>query len=132
LGVDRISRYLHITLVRRKIGSLVPLELAICSAALALRERGVEQFHGYLIAKELKHASDTRLLTAYGTLYRALGRLEQMGLMTSAWEDPQIPADANRPRRRLYAITQDGQTAVANAAREPGSAPLATPRVSPT
>jgi len=117
--------------VRRKIGSLVPLELAICTAALALRDRGVEQFHGYLIAKEIKNASDTRLLTAYGTLYRALGRLEQMGLMTSAWEDPQIPADANRPRRRLYAITAEGQTAVANAARESAPAPLATPRVRP-
>jgi len=114
--------------VRRKAGSLVPLELAICTAALALRERGVDQFHGYLIAKELKDASEAKLLTAYGTLYRALGRLEQMGLMASAWEDPQIPADANRPRRRLYAITPDGQTAVANA-RETAKAPLATPRV---
>jgi DNA-binding PadR family transcriptional regulator len=104
------------------------LELAICNAALALRERGIGQFHGYLIAKELKHASDAKLLTAYGTLYRALGRLEQMGLMTSAWEDPQIPADANRPRRRLYAITPDGQAAAASAASEP-AAPLATARV---
>jgi len=48
------------------------------------------------------------------------------------WEDPQIPADANRPRRRLYAITPDGQTAVANAnaAGQPAAAPLAVPRVS--
>jgi PadR family transcriptional regulator PadR len=118
--------------VRRKTGSLVPLELALCTAALALRDRGIEQFHGYLIAKEIKDASTAKLLTAYGTLYRALGRLEQMGLMTSAWEDPQIPADANRPRRRLYAITQDGQTAVANAVRETAAAPLAAPRTSTT
>ena len=118
--------------MRRKTGSLVPLELAICRAALGLRDRGVEQFHGYLIAKELKDTSNTKLLTAYGTLYRALGRLEQMGLMTSAWEDPQIPADANRPRRRLYAITPDGQTAVANAARESVAAPLAIPRTNLT
>ena len=110
----------------------MPLELAICSAALDLQDRGIEQFHGYLIAKELTETSNTKLLTAYGTLYRALGRLEQMGLMTSAWEDPQIPADENRPRRRLYAITPDGRTAVANAARESAGAPLATPRVSPT
>ena len=95
-------------------------------------ERGVDQFHGYLIAKEIKDASDTRLLTAYGTLYRALGRLEQMGLMTSAWEDPQIPADENRPRRRLYAITPDGQTAVANATRESAGTPLAAPQVRTT
>jgi PadR family transcriptional regulator, regulatory protein PadR len=118
--------------VRRKSGSLVPLELAICTTALVLRDRGIEQFHGYLIAKELKDASDAKLLTAYGTLYRALGRLEQMGLMTSAWEDPQIPADENRPRRRLYAITPDGQTAVANAARDTAAAPLAAPKVSLT
>jgi hypothetical protein len=39
--------------VRRKAGSVVPLELAICCAALALRDRGGEQFHGFLIAKEI-------------------------------------------------------------------------------
>jgi len=116
--------------VRRKAGSLVPLELAICTVALALRDRGVEQFHGYLIAKELKDAADAKLLTAYGTLYRALGRLEQMGLMTSTWEDPQIPADENRPRRRLYAITPDGRAAAVNTAGE--AAPLAAPRLSTT
>jgi DNA-binding PadR family transcriptional regulator len=119
--------------VRRKTGSLVPLELAICTAALALRDRGVEQFHGYLIAKEIKDVVSTaKLLTAYGTLYRALGRLEQMGLMTSAWEDPQIPADENRPRRRLYAITHEGQAAVARAVPEPAIAPLAARRVRTT
>jgi DNA-binding PadR family transcriptional regulator len=98
--------------VRRKPGALVPLELAICAAAVALQSRGTGRFHGYLIAKELKDASDTRLLTAYGTLYRALARLEQMGLVASEWEDPRIPAEENRPRRRLYAITADGQNAV--------------------
>ena len=89
----------------------MPLELAICTAALALRDHGVEQFHGYLIAKELKDAADTKLLTAYGTLYRALGRLEQMGLLTSAWEDPHIPARENRPGRRLYQLTALGEEA---------------------
>jgi DNA-binding PadR family transcriptional regulator len=119
--------------VRRKAGTLVPLEAAICSAAMLLRERGLDRFHGYLIAQELKQASDARLLTAYGTLYRALGRLEQMGLMTSEWEDPQIPADANRPRRRLYTITPDGQAAAAAAAASvPASGILASPRISTT
>jgi PadR family transcriptional regulator PadR len=58
---------------------------------------------------------DARRLTAYGTLYRALARLEQMGLITSAWEDPMIAADAGRPRRRLYSITEDGIRAAADA-----------------
>ena len=88
--------------------------------------------HGYSIMQEVERRSEGRIVLHPGTLYRALGRLEQMGLMTSAWEDPQIPADANRPRRRLYALTPDGQTAVANATRESVTAPLATARISTT
>lgn len=84
-------------------------------AAATLRLEGVATFHGYLIARELKEASRTRLLTAYGTLYRALARLEQMGLVTSTWEDAQISADENRPRRRLYSITDAGLKAAREA-----------------
>src|SRR5687767_7230282 len=102
--------------MRRKTGALVPLELAICTAAVELKRDGTAEFHGYLIAREIKEAADTRLLTAYGTLYRALGRLEQMGLLASRWEDAQAAADENRPRRRLYAITAAGEGAVADAA----------------
>ena len=101
--------------MRRKNGALLPLELAICSAALELKRSGTEEFHGYLIAREIKDATDTRLLTAYGTLYRALSRLEQMGLLVSRWEDAQAAADDNRPRRRLYAITSAGESAVTEA-----------------
>lgn len=101
--------------MRRKPGTLVPLEQAICLAARALRRRGIETFHGFLIAKELKALADSRQLTAHGTLYRALARLEDMGHLESAWEDPQIAADAGRPRRRLYAITEDGLKAAAAA-----------------
>jgi PadR family transcriptional regulator, regulatory protein PadR len=103
--------------VRRKAGSLVPLELAICSAAATLRQRGEEEFHGYEIAKTLGDASDSRLLTAYGTLYRALGRLEKMGLVTSRWEDPHVPARENRPGRRLYTLTALGEAAADQARR---------------
>ena len=103
--------------MRRKAGSLVPLELAICSAAATLRQRGEEEFHGYEIAKTLGDASDSRLLTAYGTLYRALGRLEKMGLVTSRWEDPHVPARENRPGRRLYILTALGETAANEAGR---------------
>ena len=71
--------------MRRKAGSLVPLEQALCLAAEGLRRRGFKTFHGFSIAKELQDVSDARLLTAYGTLYRALGRLERMGLLASAW-----------------------------------------------
>jgi PadR family transcriptional regulator PadR len=55
--------------------------------------------------------ADRRLLTAYGTLYRALGRLEAMGMLQSRREDPQIAAQENRPGRRLYMLTAAGERA---------------------
>jgi DNA-binding PadR family transcriptional regulator len=104
--------------MRRKPGQLVPLELAILSAVARLQQTGVRECHGYEIAKHMSAVSDQRLLTAYGTLYRALGRLEKMGLVESHWEDPQIAANAARPGRRLYTLTGAGAAAVRAAATE--------------
>lgn len=104
--------------MRRKPGALVPLELAICRAAAALRRRGSAEFHGYQVAKALDTAVDVRSLTAYGTLYRALARLEKMGMVCSRWEDPAIPARENRPGRRLYTLTALGEAAVEQAPRD--------------
>ena len=100
--------------VRRKPGNLLPLEVAICVSGEDLLRDGVLEFHGYQIAKHLKDIADHRLLTAYGTLYRALGRLEVMGFLTSRWEDPAIPAQENRPGRRLYTLTALGERVVAD------------------
>ena len=83
--------------------------------AARLKRKGVDEFHGYEIAKRIGEASDQRLLTAYGTLYRALGRLEAMGLLQSQWEDPEIPARENRPGRRLYSLTPAGAIAAVEA-----------------
>ena len=94
--------------MRRKLGTLVPFEGAICVTAANLYRKGTKEFHGYQIAKHLAEDGDHRLLTAYGTLYRALGRLETMGLLASHWEDPHIPARENRPGRRLYSLTAAG------------------------
>lgn len=104
--------------MRRRPGRLVPLELAVCEAAVRLRARGRDQFHGYELAKAIKHETDSRLLTAYGTLYRALGRLEAMGLLSSRWEDPAASIREARPPRRLYSLTPAGETAVEQARRE--------------
>jgi DNA-binding PadR family transcriptional regulator len=107
--------YAYYRRVRRKPGSLVPLEERICLAAADLHRRGHQTFHGYEIAKTLADGADARLLTAYGTLYRALGRLEQMGLLRSRAEDPEIPARENRPGRRLYTLTALGEQAAKEA-----------------
>jgi PadR family transcriptional regulator, regulatory protein PadR len=131
-GFSRGLTYAHISAyscgVRRKSGHLVPLEVAICEAAAGLRERGEEAFHGYALAKTLGRGADARLLTAHGTLYRALGRLETMGLLESRWEDPAIPARENRPGRRLYTLTADGEAVVAAARRASADASRKRPR----
>lgn len=103
--------------MRRKPGALVPLELAICVSAIELRRQEIVEFHGYEMARRLGDAGDQKLLTAYGTLYRALSRLEQMGMLESRWEDPAIPARENRPGRRLYTLTAAAEAAVRDAAR---------------
>lgn len=99
--------------MRRKPNALLPLEADILSVALALRRRGERQFHGFQLAKELVDEGDARRLTAHGTLYKALGRLDDLGLVTRAWEDPQVAADEGRPRRRLYEVTGAGERALA-------------------
>ena len=101
--------------MRRKPGQLLPLETAICLCAAGLRRKGTHEFHGYDIAKRLGDESGHRLLTAYGTLYRALGRLEAMGLLKSEWEDPHVPARENRPGRRMYSLTAAGEAAAEEA-----------------
>jgi DNA-binding PadR family transcriptional regulator len=111
--------------VRRKPGHLLPLEAAICVCAAALRRRGTDEFHGYDIAKRLADEDNHRFLTAYGTLYRALGRLEAMGLLESRWEAPALPARENRPGRRMYVLTAAGETAAQEARRHAaGTKPL--------
>lgn len=96
---------------RRRPGSLLPLELELLEAGLQHGE-----FHGFAIATAL--ASGSQRLTAHGTLYKALGRLEAAGLLTSRWEEP---APEGRPRRRLYTVTGAGERAAEQAAHAAAS-----------
>jgi len=66
---------------------------------------------GSEIARETKIAS--------GTLYPILARLEKAGWLTGAWEEID-PAEAGRPRKRFYHLTDDGQANAAEAFRELG------------
>jgi DNA-binding PadR family transcriptional regulator len=96
---------------RRRQGVLLELEvgiLAVCS------ETGASGVHGFAIAKTLVDRGDTRSLTATGTLYRALHRLEAAGLIESWWEAPDA-AGEGRPPRRCYRITGAGSAALTDA-----------------
>lgn len=101
--------------MRRKPGTLVPIEVSILEAGIAMAARGAACFHGFLIAKEIREREDARLLTAHGTLYKALDRMQQAGLLESEWEDPGTAAEEGRPRRRLYRVTAAGEAALAAA-----------------
>ncbi len=101
--------------MRRKADTLVPLEVSILDALLALRRQGVPEAHGFLIASELRAIGDDRRLTAYGTLYKALDRLAESGAIERRWEDPEIAALEGRPRRRYHRVTLAGEAAHAAA-----------------
>ncbi len=89
--------------MRRKAGTLVPLEESILCAAAALRAQGALQFYGLQIAQELSMPQSCRL----GTIYRALRRLELAGLLTSEWEV--LQTSENRPRRRFYSLSAEAK-----------------------
>jgi DNA-binding PadR family transcriptional regulator len=95
--------------MRRKPGSLLPVETALLGVLIGLPHR--EGIHGYGIAQALQDRDGARRLTAHGTLYKALDRLEVGHLVESRWEDPDAATAGRRPRRRLYRITGDGQRA---------------------
>jgi len=118
-------------MARRKPGTLLPIETEILEAALAMQRTQQATFHGFGLAQTLREQRGSRSLTGHGTLYKALGRLERFGLLTSTWED--APAAEGRPRRRLYALTQQGAEAAerALAARPAPSATSPVPRLAP-
>jgi PadR family transcriptional regulator PadR len=110
---------------RRKPGTLLPLEAEILALALSMRGSGQASFHGFALAHAMREQRGSRALTGHGTLYKALGRLEEFGLLSSRWED--AAAAEGRPRRRLYELTGQGAR-VAGEARD-GAAARAAGRV---
>ena len=104
--------------MRRKPGALLPIELSILGAAVDLAHRGHPEFHGYAVAKDIRERHEARRLTAHGTLYRALDRLEAAGFLEGRLEEAEVAAAENRPRRHLYRVTAVGEQAY-SASRPP-------------
>ena len=101
--------------MRRRTGTLIPLEVAILEASAELRQAGEAEVHGYLLAKTVQGIREARRLTAFGTLYKALMRLEGQGYLASRWEDPLAAAAEARPRRKFYRLTNQGEGALTEA-----------------
>ena len=53
-----------------------------------------------------------------GTVYPALRKLEKSGLIQSQWEHAAVARAEQRPARRYYRVTGEGETALASAGRK--------------
>ena len=62
--------------------------------------------HGYAIVEEISRRSEGEFDLAEGTIYPALHRLEEAGLLSSSWEV------VSGRRRRVYALSHSGVEAV--------------------
>jgi PadR family transcriptional regulator PadR len=63
--------------------------------------------HGYAIIEEIRRKSGEAFDLPEGTIYPALHRLEEAGLLASRW----VTAESGR-RRRVYALTRRGERAL--------------------
>jgi transcriptional regulator len=64
--------------------------------------------HGYAVIEQIKRKSGQAFDLPEGTIYPALHRLEQAGLLSSRW----VTAESGR-QRRVYALTRRGERSLA-------------------
>lgn len=69
--------------------------------------------HGYGLARRIEQISGDVLALNYGTLYPALLKLEQEGLIRSRWGSSE-----NNRRAKFYDLTKAGQRRLRAAAQE--------------
>ncbi len=69
--------------------------------------------HGYGVARRIEETSKNRLTLNYGTLYPALVKLEQEGVVTAEWRQSE-----NNRRAKYYALTGAGRKQLARETRD--------------
>ena len=84
------------------------LSLMVLRTLLTMGEQ-----HGYGIARRIEQTSEGRLSINYGTLYPALLKLEQEGLIASAWG----VSDNNR-KAKFYRLTRAGRKQIERDTRQ--------------
>ena len=71
---------------------------------LILKSLGAEALHGWAIARRIRQLSREVLQVQQGSLYPALHRLEDQGLIKATWG----VSEQNR-RAKYYSLTRSGQ-----------------------
>jgi PadR family transcriptional regulator PadR len=74
---------------------------------------GLGPLHGYGIARRIEEIAKHRLKLNYGTLYPALLKLEQEGVIAAEWRRSE-----NNRRAKFYALTTAGRRQLAREARK--------------
>jgi PadR family transcriptional regulator PadR len=71
------------------------------------------------ISNDYRYGFDIMDLTGLpsGTVYPALRRLEQLGLVKSKWEREAMAQRDGRPARKYYEVTKTGREALAEAVK---------------
>ncbi len=87
--------------------SLLPLTPAVFHILLALVG---EDRHGYGIIKDVEYRTEGRVLLKPGTLYQAIKRLLDAGLIEEA--EAKADTEINDERRRYYHLSGAGQSVV--------------------
>lgn len=88
---------------RPQPGDLLPLTHLSYHVLLAIADRPL---HGYGIIKEVEDRTDGAMEVEAGTLYAALKRMDDEGLLEDA---PPPPGDPGDSRRRYYRMTGFGR-----------------------
>jgi transcriptional regulator len=71
---------------------------------LLLKALQLEPLHGYAIARRVQQLSEEALRVEEGSLYPALHRMEERGLVESDWG-----VSENNRRAKFYRLTRAGQ-----------------------
>jgi DNA-binding PadR family transcriptional regulator len=88
---------------RRPLDAHLPLSVPVFQILLSLSD---QDLHGYAIIQDIRRRTDGEVSLTASTLYAALKRLLETGLVEELDERP--PVDADDERRRYYRIGPDG------------------------
>lgn len=94
------------------IDALLPLPTAVFHILVALADR---DRHGYSIMQDVAQRTDGKVRLSAGTLYSAIRRMLEQGLIEELRTSPDPASDDER--RRYYRLTDLGRAAAAAEAR---------------
>jgi DNA-binding PadR family transcriptional regulator len=94
------------------VDTFLPLPTAVFHILVALADR---ERHGYSIMQDVSARTDGKVRLSAGTLYSAIRRMLEQGLIEELRESPDPASDDER--RRYYGLTRLGRDVAAAEAR---------------